>query len=148
MNRLFMEALDASSAFDADLKELSLKKLTLDDLAKTSNIPAKRKAQIFKGLARNLWKAYENEPLEMMVRAGYADDAATREAQLLEAMGVLQSLYADAYLEANAVPPATPLGYFAIRLGEAWLEIYTLKGARDPEIQSHRGVVKISNNFG
>jgi hypothetical protein len=148
MNKLFLSALEASAAFDADVKEIAAKKLSLKDVAANQNLSAKRKAQIFKGLMRNLWKAYEVVPEPMMVRAGYADSPEVRTEQLLEAAGILQELFAEAYLEDTCAPPASPLGFYAIRLGEAWYEIHTLEGALDPEIQAHRGQVTASNNFG
>ncbi len=147
MNKLLLTALEASAAFDADVKEIAAKKISLADTAKNSKLSAKRKAQIFKGLMRNLWKAYEITPEPMMVRAGYADSQEKRTEELLEAAGELQALFADAYLEDTCAPPASPLGFYAIRLGEQWYEIHTLEGALDPEIQAHRGQVAASNNF-
>ena len=147
MNKLLAAAMDASSAFDADIKEVNAKKLTLTDVALNEVLSPKRKAQIFKTVMRNLWKAYEIVPEAMMVRAGYADKPEVREAELLSAAEELQELHADAYLADTMAPPASPLGFFAIRLGESWYEIHTLEGARDPEILARRGQVSASNNF-
>lgn len=146
-SKLLTTAIAQSAAFDPMLRELCAKKLDLSDLV-ASGVPAKDKVRILKAVARNMFKAFEVTPNPIMVMEGLAESQEVREADILEQMAWLQELYAEAYLEANQTPPEQPLGYYAIRMGEAWVEIHKLSAAMNPEIQAMRNAIQTTNYFG
>ena len=146
-NSIFAEALAQSSSFDPILQELCLKGLDLGDLV-ASKLAPKEKVRIVKGLARNSFKQFMVEPEPMMVMKGIAPDWDTRAAELEEIMQYLRPLHRTAFLEANRVPPKTPLGYYAIRSGVNWVEVANFKTAIDPEILALRDRVESTNHFG
>jgi hypothetical protein len=147
MSKLLTAAIAQSASFDPMLRELCAKKLSLSDLV-ASGVPAKDKVRILKTVARNMFKAFEVVPNPIMVMEGLAESQEVREKDLLEQMEMLQALYADAYLEANQTPPEQPLGYYAVRMGESWVEIHKLSAAMNPDIQAMRNVVQATNYFG
>ncbi len=147
MNKLFLEAFALSAAFDPMLQELASKKLTLEDLV-ASDVAPRDKVRILKGLARNCFKVFEIQPHPLMVMEGLAPSQEQRTEMLEEAMEVLRPLFEAAYLEANSVPAPTPLGYYAVRMGDQWTEIHTLSAAMNPEIQAMRTAVQVTNYFG
>lgn len=146
-NLIFAEALAQSASFDPILQELCLKGKDLKDLV-ASTLNPKEKVRILKGLARNSFKQFLIEPEHMLVLKGLAPDLDTRTAEMEEIMNYLRPLYRDAFLEANNVPPKKPLGYYAIRSGQNWVEVTDFKVAVDPEILALRDRVESTNHFG
>jgi hypothetical protein len=141
-NPLFNAAMASSVAFDPILRKLNSKRLTLADLVASEEVPGCEKLRIVKGLARNMFKAYLVEPEPLLVEDGLADSQEVRTEQLVASMEVLQNLYADAYLMANGTPVPAPLGYFAIRSGDQWIEISRLDSALNPKIQELKNRVE------
>ena len=141
-NPLFIAAMSSSAAFDPILRKLNAKRLTIADLVASEEVPGREKLRIVKGLARNMFKAFMIEPEPLLVEEGLADSQEIRTEQLESSMKILQDLYADAYLMANGVPAPAPLGYFAIRSGDQWIEISRLESALNPKIQELKNRVE------
>ncbi len=147
-NTLFLEALNASSAFDPLLREAASKKISFEVLATSNEVPARERMRVTKAVARNLFKRYLIEAEPMLVEDGIALSQEDKIPLLEDAMGQLQKFYHDAYLETNNAPPSAPLGYFAVRSGEEWVEIHSLKSALNPDIQALRNRAQETNYFG
>ena len=144
---IFSEALSSSASFDPILKELLRKGMSLEDLV-AADISAKEKVRILKGLARNAFKVFMIKPEPMAVEEGLEEDEETRSADVQAVLTYLRPLFNKAYLQANGVPPKAPLGFYAVRSGQAWVEVYKFESAIKPSILGLRDRVEITNYFG